>query len=154
MVVAIEQYQIAAGQQRIGHHLVRRGSAVKHEVGFIGIEDFCRKFLRVLRRTFMDQQIAELDVGVAHVSAKNVLAKKVIELAARGMLFKERAMLMAGTGESAVVHLNVLAKRIEKWRQQFLFIAAGGRFKLQPLLLLAANHRDDSFRLIRLRFAK
>ena len=48
VVVAVEQHQIAAGQQRIGHHLIGGGSAVQHKVGFIGVEHLRGKLLRVL----------------------------------------------------------------------------------------------------------
>ena len=58
MVVAIEQHQIAAGQQRVGHDFVGRRGAVKDEVGFIRIKDLRGELLRVLGRPFVDQQIA------------------------------------------------------------------------------------------------
>ena len=58
MVVAIEQHQIAAGQQRVGHDFVGRRGAVEDEVGFIRVEHLRSELLRVLGRSFVDQQIA------------------------------------------------------------------------------------------------
>ena len=49
MVVAVKQHQIAARQQRIGHHFIGRRSPVQHKVGFIRVENFRGKFLRMFR---------------------------------------------------------------------------------------------------------
>ncbi|MNC02161.1 hypothetical protein D3C75_495310 [compost metagenome] len=97
-------------------------------------------------RPFVDQQIAELDVGVAHIGPEKVLPEEVEELAACGVLLEESAVLMPRTGKGAVVHRHVLAQGVEKRRQQVLFIATGGRFQLQPLLCLAVDHRVDASR--------
>ena len=116
MVIAIKQHQIVARQQRVGDDFVRRRGAVKDKIGFIGVEHFRRELLRVFGRPFMNQQIAKLNVGVAHVGAKDVFAKEVKELPSRRMLLKEGAVLMARTREGAVIHLNVLGQRIEERR--------------------------------------
>ena len=89
----------------------------------------------------MNQQVAELHVGIAHVGTKHVLAEEVIKLTARRMLFKERAVLMARAGKGAVTHFNVLSQGIKKRRQQLFFIATGGGFQLQPLLFFTADDR-------------
>ena len=145
MVVTVKQHQIAARQQRVGHHLVRRRGTVKDEIGFIGVEHLRRELLRVFGRPFVNQQIAKLNVGVAHVGAKDVFAKEVKELPSRRVLLKEGAVLMARAREGAVIHLNVLGQRIEERRQQVLFIAAGGGFQFEPLLLFAANDGRHAF---------
>jgi len=145
VVVAIEEHQIAARQQRIGHHFIGRGGAVQHKVGFVSVKHFGGKLLRVLGGAFVDEQITELDVGVAHVGAKDILTEKVVELAACRVFFEERAVLVAGTGEGAVLHLNILAQRIEERRQQRRFIITGSGFQLQPLLIATANHRRHAF---------
>jgi hypothetical protein len=44
----------------------------------------------------VDQQIAQLHIGVAHVGAKHVLTEEIIELPARRVLFEKRAVLMPG----------------------------------------------------------
>jgi hypothetical protein len=46
VVVAVEQHQVAGGQQGVGHHLVRGRSAVEHEVGLVGVEHLRGVFLR------------------------------------------------------------------------------------------------------------
>ena len=116
VVIAIKQHQIATGQQRVGHHLVGRRRTVQHEVGFIRVEHFRGELLRMLGGTFVDQQIAELHVGIAHIGAKNVLTKEVIELSSRRVFFEKRPVLVARTGKSAVAHCNILAQGVEKRR--------------------------------------
>src|SRR3546814_7399947 len=39
VVVAVEQHEVALGDQRLQHDLVRSGRAVQHEVGPFGAED-------------------------------------------------------------------------------------------------------------------
>ncbi|MNP57656.1 hypothetical protein D3C76_1525020 [compost metagenome] len=55
MVITVEQHQIAACQQRIGHHFIGSGRSVKDKVSFIGVEHFRRELLRVFGGTFMNQ---------------------------------------------------------------------------------------------------
>ena len=146
MVVAVEQHQVAAGQQRVGHHLVGRRRAVQHKVGFVRVEYFRREFLRVLGGAFMDQQIAQLNVGVAHVGAKHVLTEEIIELSPCRVFFEKSPVLVARTGEGTVAHLYILAQGIEKWRQQFLFVTAGGALQFQKLLSFTRDNRRDAIR--------
>ena len=94
VVVAIEQHQIATGQQRVGHHLVGRRGAVEHKVGFIGVEHPRRVLLRILARPFVDQQIAQLDVGVAHIGTEQGLTVEIEELPAGRVFAEELAALM------------------------------------------------------------
>ncbi len=134
MVVTIEQHQIALRQQRVGHHFIRRRRAVQHKIGFIGVKDLRGKFLRVFGGAFVDQQIAQFDVGVAHVGAKHVFAKEIVKLPARRMLSEELTVLMAGACERAVLHLYILRQRVEKRRQQVLFIRERRGFERHELL--------------------
>ncbi len=53
VIITIKQHQIAARQQGVGDHFIRRRSSIQHKIGFIRIKHFCRKFLRVFGRTFM-----------------------------------------------------------------------------------------------------
>ncbi|MNP72284.1 hypothetical protein D3C76_1688040 [compost metagenome] len=84
----------------------------------------------MLGRTFMDQQIAQLHVGVAHIGTKDILTKEIEELAACRVFLKECPVLMPRAGKGAVVHRHVLAESVEKRRQQVLFIATGRGFQL------------------------
>jgi len=79
VVVAVEQHQVAALEQRTGDDLVRRARAVQHEVGAVGAEHFGCMRLRLVGRTLVDQQVAEFDVGVAQVVAKDRLAEVLEE---------------------------------------------------------------------------
>ena len=49
MIVAVKQHQIAARQQRIGDHFIGRRGPIQHKVGFIRVENFRGKFLRMFR---------------------------------------------------------------------------------------------------------
>jgi hypothetical protein len=57
----------------------------------------------------VNQQVAQLHIGIAHVGAKNIFAKEIVELSARRMLFKELTVLMPRAGEGVVFHLDILA---------------------------------------------
>ena len=94
----------------------------------------------------MNKQIAQFHIGVAHIGTKNVLTEEIVKMTPRRMLFKERAMLMTRASKSAVAHLNILRQRVIKRRQHVLFVLAGCRFQLQPLLLVAIDYRRDARR--------
>ncbi len=94
----------------------------------------------------MDQQIAQLNVGIAHIGAKHVLTKEIIELPPCRVLFEKRAVLVTRAGKSAVPHRHILAQGVKKRRQQVLFILAGGRFQFQKLLCFTRDHGRDTIR--------
>ena len=110
------------------------------------MKDFGCEFLCILRRTFMNKQIAQFYVSVTHIGAKDVLAKEIVKMASGRMLFKERTMLMSRASKGAVAHLNVLRQRVIKRWQQILFILTGCGFQLQPLLLVAVDYRRNARR--------
>ena len=97
----------------------------------------------------MDQQIAQLHVGVAHVGAKHVLTEEIIELSPCRMLFEKGPVLVARTGESAVAHFHILAQGVEKGRQQVLFVAAGSALQFQKLLSFTRYNRAGAVRYVR-----
>ena len=154
MVITVKQHQIAARQQRIGYYFIGRRGPVQHKVGFIRVENFRGKFLRMFRRAFMNQQIAKLNVGVAHIRAKQILTKELVEMAPRGMLFKELTVLMSWAGKCAVPHLDILSQRVIERRQQIFFILTGSRLQLQPVLRLTANDRIHARRQINIRLCE
>ena len=65
VIVAVEEHEIAAPQHCIGNNLVRRAGAIKDEICLIGSEDLRSMPLCLHRRTLMDEQIAEVHVGIA-----------------------------------------------------------------------------------------
>ena len=144
MVVTIEQHQIATGQQRIGYHFIGRRRAVQHEVGFIRVEHFRRELLRVLGRTFVDQQITELHVGIAHIGTKHVFTEEFVKLPPRRVFFEKGTVLVTRTGKGAVSHRHILAQGVKKGWQQVLFIPAGGRFQFQQFLCFTGDDRRDT----------
>ncbi len=118
VVVAVEQHEVAALQQRVGDDLVRRARAVQHEVRAVGAEHLRRVLLRLRGRAFVDQQVAEIDVGVAQVVAEDALAEVLEEELAGGRLSVELAALMTRTVERDVRFGVVGHQPAEERRQQ------------------------------------
>ncbi|VVO38621.1 hypothetical protein PS726_05583 [Pseudomonas fluorescens] len=148
VVVAVEQHQVAGGQQRVGHHLVRGRGAVEHEVGLVRIEHLRGVFLRQQCRAFVDQQVAELDVGVAHVGAKQRLAEEVEKLPTGRVLAKELAALVTGAGKGRVGRLGVVLERVEERRQQACFVGLGGGLQLVAVVFdVAGGQVEDAVHL-------
>ena len=137
MVVTVEQYQVARGQQRVEHHFVRRGGAVEHEVGFIGVKDFCRMLLGNAWRPFVDQQVTHGDVGVAQVGAEQRLAEILDELITGRMTAEEFTPLMPRAVKGAVALFNVIDQRAKEWRTQFGFIFMRSGFQLAAVKVVA-----------------
>ena len=105
-------------QHRVGHHLVRGAGAVEHEVGAVGAEDLGRLLLRLRGRAFVDQQVAEVDVGVAQVVAEDALAEVLEEHLPGGRLAVELPALVAGAVEGDVGRGVVGHQPAEERRQQ------------------------------------
>ena len=102
----------------------------------------------------MNQQIAQLNVSVAHIRAEKVLAKELIEMSARRMLLKKLTVLVPRAGKRAVPHFDILGKGVIERRQQLFLILAGSRLQLQPVLSLTANHRVNARRYIDIRLCE
>ena len=97
--------------------LVGRGSAVEDEVGTVGAEHLRCVTLRLDCRADVDQQIAEIDVGVAQVVAEDLLAEMLEEQLAGGRFAVELAALVAGTRERDV-RLGVVGHQPAEERRQ------------------------------------
>ena len=102
----------------------------------------------------MNQQIAKLNVSVAHIRAKQILTKELIEMSARRMLLKKLTVLVSRAGKRAVPHFDILGKRVIERRQQLFLILTGSRFQLQPVLSLTANYRINARRHINIRLCE
>ena len=99
VVVAVEEDEVAAPQHRMGDHLVGGAGAVQDEVGLVGAEDARGVPLRQGRRALVDQQVAEIHVGVAEVVAEDLLPEMLEEeLTCRGFAV-ELPALVAGAVE-------------------------------------------------------
>ena len=118
VVVAVEQHQVAALEQRAGDDLVRGAGAVEHEVGAVGAEDLGRVRLRLLGRALVDQQVAEFDIGVAQVVAEDGLAEVLEEQLPRRRLAIELPALVAGAVEGDGRLAVVGHQLAEEGRQQ------------------------------------
>ena len=118
VVVAVEQDQVAAPQHRVGDHLVRGAGAVQDEVGLVGAEHLRGVALRLRGGALVDQQVAEVDVGVAQVVAEDALAEVLEEELAGGRLPVELAALVARAVEGDVGLGVVGHQPAEERRQQ------------------------------------
>ena len=126
MVVAVEQDQIAFGQQGADGDFVGRRGAVEHEIGFVGVVDFCSMGLCFVGRAFVYQQITQAYVGVAGVGAEQGFAE-IEEKAAAGRVFAEKlAALVAGAVESGVAVIGVVFEGAEKRRVECVDVVGGG----------------------------
>ena len=122
VVVAVEQHEVALGDQRLQHDLVGRRGAVQHEVGLLRAEDLRRLLLRLERRPLVDQQVAELEHRVVEVVAEDRLAEMLDEDAADRAAIVEHAAIVAGAGPELVALLGVVDQRAEERRLQRLGI--------------------------------
>ncbi len=118
VVVAVEQHEIAALQHRAGDDLVRRARAVQHEVRAVGAEHAGRVLLRFGRGAFVDQQIAEIDIGIAEVVAEDRLAEVFEEELSRRRFLVELAALMTRAVERHRCIRVIRHQSAEERRQQ------------------------------------
>ena len=84
VIVAVEEDEVTALQERIGDDLVGCARAVQNEVGSVGPEHARRVFLRLRRRPLVDQHVAEVDIRVAEDVAKYAFAEVLEEQLSRG----------------------------------------------------------------------
>jgi hypothetical protein len=87
----------------------------------------------------VDQQVAELDVGVAHVGAKQCLAEEIEKLPAGRVLAEKLAALVAGAGKGRVGRLGVVLERVEERWQQAFFIGLGRCLQLVAMVFDVAG---------------
>ena len=140
MVVPVVQHQVARRQQGVRHDLIGRRRAVEDEIGLIGVEHLGSKILGFQGRPFMDEQIAQRNVGVAYIRLENMGTVEIIEIASRRMLLEKFAVLMARAVEGIVFFAHVLYEVGEKGRQDKLLVVAG-----QPLCRRNAAALVDHF---------
>ncbi len=127
VIVAVEQDEVAAPQHRLGDHLVGGAGAVQDEVGLIGAEDAGGVPLRQCRRALVDQQVAEIHVGVAEVVAEDLLPEMLEEeLTCRGFAV-ELPALVAGAVEGDVGFGVVGGEPAEEgWQQAHAVVHQAG----------------------------
>ena len=122
VIVAVEQDEIAALEHGVRHDLVGGARPVQDEVGLVGAEHPRGVALRLHRRTFVDEEIAEIDIGVAQIVAEDVLAEMLEEQLAGGRLPVELAALMSGAVEGDVCLAVIRHQPAEERRQQRLSV--------------------------------
>ena len=67
------------------------------------MEHFGCKILRFQRRTFMNKQVPEGNIGIANIRLENMRSIEIIKIAAGRMLLKKSTILMAGTVEWVIL---------------------------------------------------
>ncbi len=118
VVVAVEEDQVPAPQHRVRDHLVGGARAVQDEIGLVGAEHLCGVALRFRGGAFVDEQIAQVHVGVAQVVAKHALAEMLEEELTRRRLAVELTALVARAIERHVGLAVVGHEPAEERRQQ------------------------------------
>jgi hypothetical protein len=122
VIVAVEQNQIAVGDERGQDDLVGRRGAIENEISPLGAEYLRRLFLRGKRRAFMGEEVAELEDRIVEIVAKHRLAEMLHEDAAdRAAAIKDPA-IMTRAGPQLIAFLGVIDQRAEKRRLQCLCI--------------------------------
>ena len=115
VVVAVEQHQVALGDQIGQHDLVRGRGAVEDEIGLLGAEDGGGLFLRLQSRPLMGQEVAELEDRIVEVVAKDRLAQMLDEDAADRAAAVEDAAVVARASPELIAFLLVVDERAEEW---------------------------------------
>ena len=122
VVVAVEQHQVAVGDERAERHLVGARRAVEHEIGLLSPENPRGFLLRLQRRTLMSQQVAKVEHRVVEVVTKHRLAKVLHEHAADRAATVENSAIVTGAGPELVALLGIIDESAEEWRLQRLGI--------------------------------
>ena len=118
VVVAVEQNKVAAAKHRVGDDFVRCARAVQHEICFVGAKHARRVFLSLDGRALVDQQIAEVDIGIAQIVAEDGFAEMLEEELAGGRFAIELATLMAGAIKGDIGFTVIRHQPAEERRQQ------------------------------------
>ena len=102
VVVPVEQDQVPSPQHRVRDHFVRAAGAVQHEVGLVGPEHLRGVALRLRGGALVDQQVAEVHVGIAEIVAEDPLPEVLEEELAGGGLPVELTALVTRAVEGNV----------------------------------------------------
>ena len=122
VVVAVEQHEVAVGDERAERDLVRGRGAVEHEIGLLRAEDRCRFLLRLQRRPLMGEEVAEIEHGIVEVVAEHGFAEMLDEDPADRAAVVEHAAIVARAGPELVAFLGIIDQRAEERRLQRLGI--------------------------------
>jgi hypothetical protein len=122
VIVAVEQHEVAIGDECAQRHLVGSRGAVEHKVGFFRPEDLRRLLLRLQRRPFVGQEVAEVEHGIVEVVAKHRFAEMFDEHPADRAAAVKHAAIVARAGPQLVALLGIVDECAEKRRLQGLGI--------------------------------
>src|ERR1700677_2858666 len=118
VVVAVEQHQIALGDEVGEHDLVGRRGAIEHGIGFFRPEDRRRLFLRLKRGPLVGQEIAEFENRIVEVVAKDRFAEMLDEDASDRTAAVEDAPVVAWARPQLVAFFLIVDERAEERRLQ------------------------------------
>ena len=75
VVVAVEEDEVARGEEGVQHDLVRGARAVQNKVRLVGVVDLGGRLLRGAGGAFVNEEVAHRDVGVARSARKTFSPK-------------------------------------------------------------------------------
>ena len=130
VVVAVEQDEVALGDQARQHDLVGRRRAVQHEIGLLRAEDRGGLLLGLQRRAFVGQEVAEFEDRIVEVVAEHRLAQMLHEDPADRAAAVEDAAVVARAGPELVALFGVVDQRAEERRLQRLGILLEARHEV------------------------
>ena len=130
VVVAVEQDEVALGDEIGQHDLVGGRGAVQHEIGFFRAEYRRGLLLRLQSRAFVGQEVAELEDRVVEVVAEDRFAQMLHEDAADRAATVEDAAVVAGAGPELVALLGIVDERAEERRLQRLGVLLEARHEV------------------------
>ena len=99
-------------------HLVGGRGAVEHEIGLFRAEDLRGLLLRLQRRAFVGQEIAEVEHRIVEVVAEHRFAEMLHEHPADRAAAVEHAAIVARAGPELVAFLGIVDQRAEERRLQ------------------------------------
>ncbi len=118
VIVAIEEHEVAVGDERSQCNLVGGRRPVENEIGSLGTEDRRRLLLRLERRAFMGEQVAEFEDRIVEIVAEHGFPKMFHENAADRAAAVENPAVVPGAGPQLVALLRIVDQRTEKRRLQ------------------------------------
>ena len=122
VIVAVEEHEVALAQQGIGDDLVGGARAIEDEIGLVGAEHPGRMTLRLHRRAFVNEKVAEVDIGIAEIVAEDALTEMLEEELAGRRLAIKLTTLVARTIKGDVGLAIIGHEAAEEGRQQRLAI--------------------------------
>jgi len=125
VAVTVDDHDVARGDGRVPHHLVRGRGAVGDEVAVVGAVDARGIAFGLGDRAGMVQQLAQFLDRVADVGAQHVLAEELVEHLADRRLEEGDAARVARAVPRVGTVVGVVDQRAEERRRQAVQVGLG-----------------------------